>query len=317
MVKHSLLILSAILCLGSIGQSQELQEVSITSSLDQSSQPSIVYVPTTMSETVPLIVLLHTWSGNYKQTGHIELVAKECERRGWAMIHPNFRGPNWTPQACGSPFAVQDVVDAVEWMQKHHSINAKRIYLTGVSGGGHMSMLMAGKHPEIWAGVSAWVGISDVSAWHTETKAAQRGYFAHIEKAVGGAPGTSAEIDEQLKARSPLTWIERAKGLPIDLNAGIHDGHSGSVPISHTLLAFNKLAEANGHAAQELTPEQIETMTKTESVPAPLKFSGEQEPRKHEILFRRSAGPVRVTIFEGGHEGDLMTAMEWLSHHSR
>jgi hypothetical protein len=43
--------------------------------------------------------------------------------------------------------------------------------------------------------------------------------------------------------RSPLTYLERARGVPIDINHGIHDGHgNNSVPISQSLRAFNELA---------------------------------------------------------------------------
>ncbi len=315
-MRQSLLLLACVLAFSAFAQAQGLVEVSIVSSLDQTEQPALSYAPKS-DTSVPLLVLLHTWSGNYKQKGHIEVALKECQERGWALIHPNFRGPNWTPDACGSSLAVQDIIDAVNWMKQHHKIDDKRIYLTGVSGGGHMSMLMAGKHPEIWAGVSAWVGISDLSAWHIETKKAGRNYSQHIEKAVGGVPGVSAAIDEQLRQRSPLTFLGKAKGLPIDLNAGIHDGHTGSVPISHTLRAFNLLAETNGQPKKALSEQDIQSMTKTQIVPNDLKFVSQAEKRQHAVLFRRQAGPVRVIIFEGGHEGDLPTAIRWLARQSR
>ena len=301
----------------SSARGQELVEITVQSSLDQAKQPALEFVPDTVTEAVPLLVLLHTWSGDYKQTGFVEVCAMECAERGWALIHPNFRGPNWTLDACGSDLAVQDVIDAVDWMIAHHKINADRIYLTGVSGGGHMSLLMAGRHPERWAAVSAWVGISDLSAWHSETKTARRNYFEHMEKALGGAPGTNTKIDEDYAHRSPLTWLPRAKGLPIDINAGIHDGHTGSVPISQSLLAFNSLAKVNGSADLLLSPEAIAEMTSQEKIPEQFKYVEQQEDRQHPVLFRRVAGPARVTIFEGGHEGDLPTAIEWLATHTR
>ncbi|QDT31331.1 alpha/beta hydrolase family protein [Thalassoglobus polymorphus] len=313
----NLIFCCAFVSLSSFGLAQELEEVSILSSMDKTPQPSFAYAPDSTEKPIPLLVVLHTWSGDYKQKGHIEVALKECRERKWALIHPNFRGPNWTPEALGSPLAVQDIVDAIEWMKQQHSIDTDRIYLTGVSGGGHMSMQMAGKHPEIWAGVSAWVGISDVAAWHSETKSAGRNYFKNVEKAVGGAPGTSQQVDEQLKERSPLTWLARARSLPIDLNAGIHDGHTGSVPISQTFHAFNVLADANDQRPEKFSKSQIETMTKTQEIPQDLQFTGRQEDRKHDILLRRQAGPVRITIFEGGHEGDLPTAIQWLSMQSR
>ncbi len=72
-------------------------------------------------------------------------------------------------------------------MRKTLAIDPQRIYLVGVSGGGHMALLMAGRAPEVWAGVSAWCGISDLAAWHRQTKAAGLSYWQSLEKACGGA----------------------------------------------------------------------------------------------------------------------------------
>ena len=53
---------------------------------------------------------------------------------------------------------------------------------------------------------------------------------------------------DEYRIRSPLGRLSSAAvaGVPIDLNAGIRDGHVGSVPIGHTLRAFDALAQANG-----------------------------------------------------------------------
>ena len=91
----------------------------------------------------------------------------------------------------------------------------------------------------------------------------------------------------------------------MDLNAGIHDGHLGSVPISHVLHAYNALARANDHPEATLTEEQIAVMTRERRVPEDLAGENEGVPyRKGRVLFRRQAGPVRITLFEGGHESD-------------
>ena len=58
----------------------------------------------------------------------------------------------------------------VDFAKKKTRIDKKRILLVGTSGGGYMSLLMAGRAPNLWAGVSAWVPISDLAAWHSETK---------------------------------------------------------------------------------------------------------------------------------------------------
>lgn len=314
-------IFSLLVCLLLVGtapvRAADLQEATVPSSRDGELQPLRFFVPDDADGPVPLLVLLHSWSSDYRQKGYIEPSLNACRERGWALIHPNFRGPNWTPQACGSDLAVQDVLDAVDWMQRHTAIDPERIYLAGSSGGGHLAMLLAGRVPARWAGVSAWVGISDLAAWHAQTKAAELRYFQHMEQACGGAPGDSDEIDAQYRHRSPLTHLHHAQGVSIDLNAGIHDGHTGSVPVSHSLHAFNLLAETNGHPEQVLSENQIEFITTQRRMPDDLKQPPVEEVRKRNVLFRRDAGPVRITLFDGGHEGDMPTAIRWLAEQRR
>jgi poly(3-hydroxybutyrate) depolymerase len=299
----------------------EIRETRIRSTLDGEPQPIRFAIPTKpTTESRPLLVLLHTWSGGYEQPTYISDLAAACEQRGWLLLAPHFRGPNIRPEACASDLAVQDVLDAVDWISKQQQVDKSRVYLTGASGGGHMTLLLAGRHPERWAGVSAWVPIVDLAAWHAESVIRKQVYAQHMEAACGGKPGDSPTIDAEYKARSPLTYLARAKGLPVDIQAGIHDGHTGSVPVSHTLHAFNLLARENDVPATVVPAESIRAIVATRMIPAGL----ETEPadatdanRQHKVLLRRHAGPARLTIFEGGHEGDLLSALDWLAQQQR
>ncbi|MBT4820425.1 MAG: prolyl oligopeptidase family serine peptidase, partial [Lentisphaerae bacterium] len=291
-----------------------LETVAIVSTADDTEQPARFFKPAGTEEPAPLLVLLHTWSGDYRQNSFVGTALAECRKRGWGLVFPHFRGPNWHPDACGSELAGQDIVDAVAYAHTRFSVDASRVYLFGQSGGGHMSLVMATRAPQLWAGVSAWVPITDLAAWHRECTAAKRGYAKHMEKACGGKPGDSPEIDAQYRARSSLPFLEKAKGLRIDVQAGIHDGHTGSVPVSHSLRAFNGLAEANGLPEKALSVAQIQTFTAAQVVPDELQGECIAEPgRLHPILFRREAGPARVTIFKGGHSGDIKTAIRWFA----
>ena len=297
----------------------ELAEVQIRGSRDASLQPALFYMPAEAAADRPgpataLAVGLHTWSGQYKDIRRATRYARQCRARGWVLIHPHFRGPNLRPEACASDLAVQDVLDAVAYARGRARIDPRRIYVVGVSGGGHMTMMMAAKAPKLGAAASAWVGISDLSAWHAQTRKAGLAYFRHVEKVCGGPPGASPRVDAEYRRRSPLTFLHLAKGLAVDLNAGIRDGHGGSVPVSHSLEAFNVLAQANGRPAQALTPREIRAMTRKAAVPAELLYHGPAEPkRRDKVLFRRSAGPARVTLFNGGHEIDVQAAFDWLA----
>ena len=295
-----------------------LREGCVSSSADGVDQPVLFYAPREARGPVPLLVSLHSWSTTYDKYGSLDPALAACVERGWAFVSPHFRGPNDRPEACGSDLAVQDVRDAVAYAKEQTRIDADRLYLVGVSGGGHMALVMAHRAPELWAAVSAWVPITDIARWHAFSKGAGRKYAKDIEGVLGGPPDTPGRIAEARK-RSPLFHLEDARGLPIDIQAGIHDGHDGnSVPIDHTLRAFNVLARANGYADAVLTQADIAYMTRKASVPQHLAEEREEEPgREHPVLFRRSAGPVRVTLFDGPHTGEIEAAVAWLAEHER
>lgn len=289
----------------------ERQLVQIPSTYDGTQQPSYVMVPRDYDpegEPAPLLVSLHSWSADLEQR-HPRL-EKEALRRGWIYLFPNFRGRNDDPAACGSLAAQQDILDAVHWAQQQYHIDASRIYLTGSSGGGHMTMLMAGRHPQVWAAASAWVGISDLAAWH-ERHAADN-YGQMLRDACGGEPGSSAQVDHEYQQRSPLTHLAGAAGLPLDLAAGVQDGYTGSVPIRHTLNAFNRVAEASG--GQPISQQEIEQIGRPQGrleQPRPSDLHGDPTYGRA-IYLRRQAGNCRATIFEGGHERLDRAAIQWL-----
>ena len=266
-------------------------------------QPALIS-PASGAEPRPLAVCLHTWSYGLQE----ELAAgylKACRDRNWHCIYPLFRGPNWTPEACGSDLVVSDLECAVEYMKAHYPVDADRIYLVGGSGGGHASLLMAGRRPSVWTAISSWCPISDIAAWFAQTRSKKsnpdvRGYDDHIFEACGGDPLSSPEAAEQAKRRSPLTWLKNASGQVIlDIGTGIHDGHTGSVPVSHAILAYNEVAAPEDRIAQE----DIDYIVEREEIPSPLRFEGEDPAYgAHRVLMRRASGKVRLTIFEGGHD---------------
>ncbi len=282
------------------------REVRYRSTADNSEQPAMFHAPAS-ERPVPLVVALHSWSGNYRQNNHKE-IEQWCARIGWAYIHPDFRGPNNRPEATGSEWVVLDVLSAVEYAKRTTRIDDAAIYLVGTSGGGYTALLMAGRHPEVWAGVSAWVPISDLTSWYRECKQAKRRYFADIAASCGGAPGDSPTVDEQYRKRSPLTYLKNAGGLNLHVNAGIRDGHNGSVPISHSLRAFNEVAAPE----DRLSEEEILFFVEKADVPENLKMEitdlsyGNRTP-----LFRRTSRNATLTVFQGGHELVAPAAIAW------
>jgi len=283
-----------------------LTGINSESSIDQSAQPALIW-PVLNSQTPrPLLVSLHTWSFDLTQQ-HPERI-DWCQLNRWHFIQPNFRGPNNTPDALGSDKAVADIADAVAYMRRHFAVDDSRIYLLGCSGGGHAALLQAGRHPELWAGVSAWVPISDVRAWWETHKG--KGYGQQIEACCGGDPATNSAANAECRKRSPLTYLASAKPVNLDINGGFHDGRRGSVPFSHSLWAFNTVADEKDRIPRDLIQEFYDKHAVPAALQAPCAdpLYGGGAP-----VFRRTSRNVRVTIFDGGHECIERAALAWLS----
>ncbi|MFN5900576.1 MAG: alpha/beta hydrolase family protein [Planctomyces sp.] len=289
----------------------------IPSSLDGKSQPVLAWAPDTAKvQKTPLFVFLHSWSSDYTQDNSKWL--KACAERGWIWLHPNFRGINQSPQACGSRLARQDILDAIEHACELWQVDRERIYRAGVSGGGHMSLLMAGHHPERFSAISAWVGPTDLAQWHHfHTQDGKPGKYAKmIEKSLLGAPGTSPEIDAEYRDRSPVYHLHQATTLPVSIWAGVEDGHTGSVPVSHSLWAFN--AVCRGLQRPEISDLEIQQLVRDGQLQQPTADDmAEDVELGRKIFLRRRAGPSVVTIFDGGHESLPPAAMAWLSRQQR
>ena len=107
-----------------------MKEIFIKSSYDSSQQPFLFY--TASQENRPLLVGLHTWS--YNRFNQVERLVPFAKRLNFNLILPEFRGPNLETnphclEACGSPAAINDILDDIEFVCKNEKIDTKNIFL--------------------------------------------------------------------------------------------------------------------------------------------------------------------------------------------
>ncbi len=148
----------------------------IISSVDGSVQKA--YYSGARSENPrPLVVSLHTWSGNYTQADDL---AEMCRDKDINYIHPDFRGENWTKDACCSDLVLSDIDDAISYAIRNSNVDKDKIFVIGVSGGGYatLSAFMRSKHNI--AKFSAWASITDLVAWYNESRIRGANYAKNI-----------------------------------------------------------------------------------------------------------------------------------------
>ena len=146
--------------------SDEFEVVEIKSPIDGETQKAYFY-KTTSSEPQPLIVSLHTWSFDYTQYDSINIQSIEKDLN---YIHPDFRGPNKSKDACCSDLVISDIDAAIDFAIKNANVDTSRIYVIGNSGGGYATIAMFMKSKHRIKKFSSWVPLVDLLRWYDETK---------------------------------------------------------------------------------------------------------------------------------------------------
>lgn len=209
----------------------EQQEILIPSTLDGTMQPSLFY-KSASSEKRPLLVGLHTWS--FDRFNQIKNMLPLAEEYDFNLLLPEFRGKNLAEnphchEACGSEYAKQDIQDAIDYVVEHENVDPENIFLLGLSGGGHMALLMAGKCPEYFKAIGAFVPITDLRAWINESQS----YRPCVIACCG-------EDEEELLKRSPVHYIDTIAKANLKI---FHGKYDSVVPVNHSIKFFNMMLE--------------------------------------------------------------------------
>lgn len=204
-------------------------EILVKSTIDSTNQPSLFYKSET-NEKRPLLVGLHTWSHDrFNQIGNMLPYA---EKYDFNLLLPEFRGdnlktnPNCT-KACGSDYAKQDIKDAIDYVIENENIDSENIFLLGLSGGGHMSLLMAGFCPGYFKAIGAYVPITDLEKWVKQNK----NYSDHVLACCCN------DVNEMRK-RSPLYYVDTIAKANFKI---FHGKFDPVVPVSQSLELYDEI----------------------------------------------------------------------------
>jgi dipeptidyl aminopeptidase/acylaminoacyl peptidase len=292
----------------------QVEPIRIRSSLDGSQQRALWY-DSGSRHARPLLVVLHSWSADYEQNLDIPF-AEFAIGNDWVFVHPDFRGPNRRRQATASELAVQDVMDAVAFARGRAAVDPARIYLVGYSGGAMKALVLAGRHPEVWAGVAAWSPVYDIPDWYAYNRGRNGHYRRTIAASCGGPPRPGTAAEAECRARSPYAHLARAAGrVPILIAHGMGDE---TVPLRHALDAYDALAAPEDRFSEHQRA-YIDTFGK---LPPELRHA----PPRSDPLFDRAGVPIRLerrsravtlVLHRGGHDMAYNAALRWLSQQRR
>jgi poly(hydroxyalkanoate) depolymerase family esterase len=127
------------------------------------------HVPETLAPGAPLVVVLHGCTQTAAGYDHGSGWSQLADREGFALLFPEQTRAN-NPNLCFNWFASEDTAQAggeaesiaqmTETMIARNGLDRQRIYVTGLSAGGAMTMAMLATRPDLYAGGAVIGGLA-------------------------------------------------------------------------------------------------------------------------------------------------------------
>jgi dipeptidyl aminopeptidase/acylaminoacyl peptidase len=172
----------------------------------------------------PFPTILHTHGGPEAVMTEAYLPASQSwVDHGFAFASINYRGSTtfgraFLEQIWGNRgrWEVEDMVAAREWLVKEGIADPSRVFVTGWSYGGYLTLQALGTRPALWAGGMAGIAVADWAIAHEDTTETLRGVRA---ARFGGTP---QEQPERYAAASPITYVKDVQA-PVLIIQGRND----------------------------------------------------------------------------------------------
>ena len=282
----------------SLSWNSDFTRVAIKSPMDGEMQKAYFYGSKSKTPQ-PLVVSLHSWSWDYKQEDTLAILSKA---KDFNYIHPDFRGQNWTKNACCSEFALSDIDAAIDYAIENGRVDTTKIYVIGRSGGGYatLSLFMKSKHRI--KKFAAWVPLSDLVTWYEETLIRKLVYANQILICTNSSDG---KLNQSVAIqKSPMHWptpIEKLENTKLDIFTGVYDGLEGNgpIPITQSINFYNKVLSDLKETDSSNYISNSEKLKLLE-MRRPLEDYGKIGNR--DICLKKKSHNISITIFTGGHE---------------
>jgi poly(hydroxyalkanoate) depolymerase family esterase len=127
------------------------------------------YVPADLPAGAPLVVVLHGCTQDAAVYDHGSGWSALADRHGSALLYPEQQRAN-NPMLCFNWFQAEDtargrgeaasIANMVEAIQARHALDPARTFVTGLSAGGAMTMVMLAAYPELFAAGAPIAGVA-------------------------------------------------------------------------------------------------------------------------------------------------------------
>jgi len=176
-----------------------------------------LYIPPGRAgKPMPLVVMLHGCTQDPDDFAAGTAMNERAREQGFFVLYPQ-QSPDVNPSRCwnwfdhkhqergrGEPALIASLTQAVI---QQHGIDARRVYIAGLSAGGAMAVIVAAAYPELFAAVGVHSGLpsgaaSNVAEAFMVMKSGQVGI---VERATGEPAGAVAK--SLLQPRTPIPTI--------------------------------------------------------------------------------------------------------------
>jgi poly(hydroxyalkanoate) depolymerase family esterase len=172
------------------------------------------YVPTTASSSAPLVIALHGCTQQAADYYNDSGWPKYADLWGFDLVFPQQSSAN-NSEDCFDWFTPSDdsrgdgeaesIIQMVDYMEAHYSINPSRIYITGLSAGAGMTADLLADYPDVFASGSIDSGLPAQCA--TSETAAYTCMDGSVSKSVAQWAALATNSDPGYKGSWPTVQI--------------------------------------------------------------------------------------------------------------
>lgn len=233
-----------------------------------------LHVPATRPSRAPLLVMLHGCTQDADQFATSTRMNAIADREGFLVLYPTqsaLANPrrcwNWFMTAHqgrgrGEPAAIADLVEAIA---RQHDVDARRVYVAGLSAGGAMATVLGATYPDVFAAVGVCAGLAYGAARDVDSALA--------------AMAKGAQDPATLPARVTGAMGVYKRPVPLIVIQGTTDARV--VPVNADQLA-SQWATAAGLAARPSSVEHVPALPEGR----PVEKAVWQDARGHALVER-------------------------------